>query len=53
MKLEITHMAVGDGGGSLPTPNVDTYNKAEINILIDEVKETAKMPITLRSTKSH
>ncbi|CDH07800.1 hypothetical protein XBO1_600027 [Xenorhabdus bovienii str. oregonense] len=45
-KLEITHMAVGDGGGSLPVPNVNQSklinekHRAEIDVLTIDPKKT-------------
>ncbi|MGJ0638698.1 phage tail-collar fiber domain-containing protein [Xenorhabdus bovienii] len=44
-KLEITHMAVGDGGGSLPVPNVNQSklinekHRAEIDVLTIDPKK--------------
>ncbi|MGJ0626886.1 phage tail protein [Xenorhabdus bovienii] len=44
-KLEITHMAVGDGGGSLPIPNVNQSklinekHRAEIDVLTIDPKK--------------
>ncbi|WP_051874001.1 phage tail protein, partial [Xenorhabdus bovienii] len=44
-KLEITHMAVGDGGGSLPIPNVtqskliNEKHRAEIDVLTIDPKK--------------
>ncbi|MDE9536317.1 phage tail protein, partial [Xenorhabdus bovienii] len=45
-KLEITHMAVGDGGGSLPTPHttqaqlINERRRAVINVLSIDPKNT-------------
>ncbi|MCC8379570.1 phage tail protein [Xenorhabdus sp. PB30.3] len=45
-KIEITHMAVGDGGGSLPTPDtnqqklVNEKRRAAINVLSVDPKNT-------------
>ncbi|CDG98800.1 hypothetical protein XBP1_520077 [Xenorhabdus bovienii str. puntauvense] len=45
-KLEITHMAVGDGGGSLPTPHttqaqlINERRRAAINVLSIDPKNT-------------
>ncbi|WP_258087549.1 phage tail protein, partial [Xenorhabdus bovienii] len=45
-KIEITHMAVGDGGGSLPTPHttqaqlINERRRAAINILSIDPKNT-------------
>ncbi|MDE9534952.1 phage tail protein, partial [Xenorhabdus bovienii] len=44
-KLEITHMAVGDGGGSLPAPNasqsklINEKHRAEIDVLTIDPKK--------------
>ncbi|MDE9551206.1 phage tail protein, partial [Xenorhabdus bovienii] len=44
-KLEITHMAVGDGGGSLPVPNasqsklINEKHRAEIDVLTIDPKK--------------
>ncbi|MGJ0625008.1 phage tail protein [Xenorhabdus bovienii] len=45
-KIEITHMAVGDGGGSLPTPHttqaqlINERRRAAINVLSTDPKNT-------------
>ncbi|MBD2796984.1 phage tail protein, partial [Xenorhabdus sp. 18] len=48
-KLEITHMAVGDGGGSLPTPNasqsglINETHRAELNALTVDSQKTGQV----------